>query len=56
MATSAKQSRAIFDTIATEAENRWGDRWVANLVRRYCEIESMETGEEVKPVNRRSSC
>jgi DNA-binding phage protein len=52
--TSAEQAKAIVDAIASEAKDRWGDRWIAELVRAYCEIETAETGKEVKPVARRS--
>jgi len=47
------KARAILSTIAQEAKAKWGDKWQAELVRAYCEIESKETGEVVKPVNRR---
>lgn len=50
---SAGKAQAIMDTIAEEAKAKWGDKWQAELVRAYCEIESRETGETVKPVNRR---
>ena len=47
------KARTILDAIAQEAQAKWGDKWQAELVRAYCEIESRETGETVKPVNRR---
>jgi len=50
---AAEKAQAIMDAIAEEARIKWGDRWQAELVRAYCQIESRETGEEVKPVNRR---
>ncbi len=50
---AAEKAQAIMDAIAEEAQIKWGDRWQVELVRAYCEIESQETGEEVKPVNRR---
>ncbi len=50
---AAEKAQAIMDAIAEEAQIKWGDRWQVELVRAYCRIESRETGEEVKPVNRR---
>ena len=47
------KARAILDAIALGAEAKWGDRWQAELVRAYCDIEGRETGLSVKPVNRR---
>jgi hypothetical protein len=51
---SSDKAKAILQAIATEAQTMWGEDWVKNLVRKYCEIESQETGEEIKPVHRRS--
>ncbi len=48
-----ERAQAIMNAIAEEAQAKWGDRWLPLLVQAYCQIESRETGEEVKPVNRR---
>lgn len=47
------KARAILSTILRESRAKWGDKWQGEIVRAYCEIESRETGETVKPVNRR---
>ncbi|KAM3112765.1 hypothetical protein [Phormidesmis sp. 146-33] len=53
--TSAEQAKAIVDTIAQAAKDKWGDDWISNLVREYCRLEREETGnEKATPVNRRS--
>ncbi|NJR63182.1 MAG: hypothetical protein HC769_33025 [Cyanobacteria bacterium CRU_2_1] len=51
---SREQAANIINTIASQAQAVWGDRWIAELVRRYCEIESIESGKGIKPVQRRS--
>ncbi len=50
---SAGKARAILSAISQEAEAKWGKDWQIQIVRAYCEVESQDTGEEVKPVNRR---
>jgi DNA-binding phage protein len=54
MATSEEQAKALIQAISQEAQSKWGDEWIAALVRAYCEIESQEAGKLVKPVQRRS--
>jgi len=49
-----EKATQIIDAIATQAQALWGDRHLAELVKRYCEIESNELGREVQPVQRRS--
>jgi hypothetical protein len=52
---SNAQANRLIDAIASQAKALWGDdRYIAELVRRYCELESSETGKDVKPVQRRS--
>lgn len=51
---SKAQAAHIIDAIISQAQTVWGDRYLIELVRCYCEIESQETGKEVKPVQRRS--
>ena len=51
---SKEKATQIIDAIATQAQTLWGDRHLAELVKRYCEIESNELGKEVQPVQRRS--
>jgi hypothetical protein len=51
---SKEKAAQIIDTIATQAQAFWGNRHLAELVKRYCEIESNELGKEVQPVQRRS--
>ena len=53
--TSEQQAKAMIQAISQEAKARWGDDWIAPLVRAYCEIESAEVGKLIKPVARRSS-
>ncbi|WNZ22722.1 hypothetical protein HJG54_07535 [Leptolyngbya sp. NK1-12] len=53
MDSRAKASH-IIDTIISQAQTVWGDRYLIELVRAYCEIESTETGKAIKPVQRRS--
>lgn len=33
----------------------WGKDWLKEIVRNYCELEALETGEAVKPIQRRST-
>ncbi len=47
--------KAIVDAIAKEAESMWGKNWFANLVRAYCEIEGIMTGEQPEAHLRRST-
>lgn len=54
MATSEEQAKALIEAISQESQAKWGDNWIASLVRAYCEIESQEIGKLVKPVQRRS--
>lgn len=55
VATNRERSAKLLNVIQSEAIRKWGEHgWIASLVRAYCEIESRETGEEVKPVQRRS--
>ena len=54
MASSAEQAQALIAAISQEAQQKWGDDWLAPLVRAYCEIESQEKGKLIKPVQRRS--
>lgn len=51
---SKAQAAKIIDAIATQAQALWGDKWLAELVKQYCEIETAESGREIKPVQRRS--
>lgn len=51
---SEEQAKAIIEAIQSEAQQKWGEDWLASLVRAYCEIESQETGKLIKPVARRS--
>lgn len=51
---SEQQAKSIIEAISREAKARWGDDWIAELVRAYCEIESAEVGELIKPQKRRS--
>jgi DNA-binding phage protein len=52
---SAEQAKAMVNAIAQVAQEQWGEDWLADLVRRYCEIEQEETGnEKATPINRRS--
>jgi NTP pyrophosphatase (non-canonical NTP hydrolase) len=50
---SADKAQAIMNAIAEEAQAKWGEDWQAQTVRAYCDVETQETGETVKPVNRR---
>jgi hypothetical protein len=53
--TAAQQAKAMVTAIAEAAQEQWGEDWLANLVRRYCELEQAETGnEKATPINRRS--
>jgi hypothetical protein len=52
---SADKSKAIVQAIASEARTIWGDNWIKEIVRKYCELESLETGNEVIPPRRRST-
>ncbi|PZV09156.1 MAG: hypothetical protein DCF22_18920 [Leptolyngbya sp.] len=52
---SSEQAKAIIEAISQEAKSKWGDDWIASLVRAYYEIESQEAGKLIKPVARRSS-
>ena len=54
MASSSENAAAILDLIVSRAQEFWGEDWKAELVRAYCLIESNESGETVKPVERRS--
>ncbi|HEY9749449.1 MAG TPA: hypothetical protein V6C63_12255 [Allocoleopsis sp.] len=48
---------AVKTAIKTEAQAIWGEddkQWIPNLVKRYCELESQETGKTIKTVQRRS--
>lgn len=51
---SQDQAKAIIEAIQTEAERIWGDRWMAEITKKYCEIESQELNREIKPPQRRS--
>jgi hypothetical protein len=52
---SVEKAKAIMQAIAAEAQVIWGEDWLKEIVRKYCELESLETGETVKPVKRRST-
>lgn len=52
--TSEQQAKAVIQAISQEAQSKWGEDWIASLVRAYCEIESQESGKLIKPVQRRS--
>ena len=52
---SADKSKAIVQAIASEAKTIWGDDWIKEIVRKYCELESLETDKEVIPLRRRST-
>jgi hypothetical protein len=47
--------KAIVDVVAQEAQSMWGKHWFANLVRAYCEIEGIMTGEQPAAHLRRST-
>jgi hypothetical protein len=53
--TAKEKASAILNTIAEQAKNKWGEEWLAEIVRTYCEIEEKEEGSRmrIKPVNRR---
>ena len=51
---SEEQAKALIEAISQEAQSKWGDDWIAALVRAYCEIESEEVGKLIKPPQRRS--
>ncbi len=54
MDTKAR-AKAIVQAIADEAQMIWGENWLREIVREYCEIESLEFGEAVSPNARRST-
>lgn len=54
MVTSEQRAQALIQAIVQEAQDIWGEDWTKKLVRAYCEIESEETGQLIKPVQRRS--
>ncbi|NJN85564.1 MAG: hypothetical protein HC881_03645 [Leptolyngbyaceae cyanobacterium SL_7_1] len=52
---SADKAKAMVQAIAQEAQAIWGDDWIKYIVRKYCEIESLEADEIIKPIQRRST-
>jgi DNA-binding phage protein len=54
--TSQERAKAIVNAIVEQAQAIWGEDWLANLVRQYCELERAEGVDPAKatPVNRRS--
>lgn len=49
------RTKAIVQAIADEAQVIWGDNWLREIVREYCEMESLEFGETVRTNTRRST-
>jgi len=49
------RTRAMVDAIADEAKILWGENWLREIVRAYCESESLEFGETVRTNTRRST-
>lgn len=52
---SSNRTKAIVQAIADEAQVIWGENWLREIVRKYCELESLETGETVKTITCRST-
>jgi hypothetical protein len=45
--------KAILERIKQRATERWGDKWIANLVRAYVSIAHSQGDEKATTVNRR---
>lgn len=51
---SRQKAEKLVDAIIAQAQEQWGDRYVVEAVKGYCNVENRETGKELKPVQRRS--
>jgi len=49
------RTKAMVEAIADEAQVIWGENWLREIVKAYCERESLEFGETISPNTRRST-